>query len=974
MKRALIVLALAFPASAEAAQPPKVLQRFDGTLSAPASGAPRAVALRYVRANLDDLGLDRDDLDTLQAPTTQTAGAITTVRWRQAVDGIPAADSELRVNLASDGRVLSVLGEPAHDLRANTTAAITAGEAVRAVQDATSSYRPLPRDRGPSGPTQATTYADDTTAELALDDRRLVWRVTYRADAGAVYDAFVDARSGLVRRKVNLVKNDTPATVWENYPGAPQGGTASLRNLETSGWLAPGAAVLSGPNAHAYSDVDDDDVADLSEEVTGPFAIAVNTAFAPAGGGCLVAKPCTWNHDSANSWTTNRRQSVVQAFYFANRFHDHLATAPIGFGPASGSFDEGVDPVQVQTHDSAGRTQPDFNNASMYTPPDGRSPEHGAVALPPTGLSHDQRRRRRLDRLPRVHARALEPARHRRGRPRCAELAAGGRAGRGLERLVREGLHRRPVPDAGYGRARSDRHGQLHRQRRAHDPQRRRSTARSARRRRPARRPGPPARAASPTATSAGSRVSRRSTPTARSGPQTLWDLRGVVGVAAARRLITDGMRLSPPEPSFLDMRNAILLADQAAGAAHRDQIWAVFAGRGMGYFATAEPLQDFSTPPAPGVPRGAITGVIADAATGRPIAGATAAIGGLADGPDRLAGTSGADGSYTVGGVPSRTYPSVVVSAPGYDRAIREVTVPTGSAVRVDVALHRNWASLSGGARTLPGPGSDEYADQGCGPDAAVDQLQTTAWSTRATAGGKSMVVTLPQTVDVTEFALDPSEGCGDDADSATRDYRIETSASGPDGPWAVAAAGAFDPLQRHTLTAVPATVAGVQAVRLTLLSNQLGGGFLDFSELVVHGSATAAPLAATPTPTPTPGGAGASPAPALRAPSFTLPASGKRTVRFKVRCFAACRVTAKLTVDRPTARKLGLGRKLTAASLTRSAKAGTTTLTLKLSSKAAKALKQRKVRTFRARLKVTAAYPGVKPVSRSRQLTVKR
>lgn len=80
MKRALVVLALVFPASAQA-QPPKVLQRVDGALTAPASGAPRDIALRYVRANLDRLGLDRDDLTTLQAPTTRTGGGITTVRW-----------------------------------------------------------------------------------------------------------------------------------------------------------------------------------------------------------------------------------------------------------------------------------------------------------------------------------------------------------------------------------------------------------------------------------------------------------------------------------------------------------------------------------------------------------------------------------------------------------------------------------------------------------------------------------------------------------------------------------------------------------------------------------------------------------------------------------------------------------------------------------------------------------------------------
>ena len=52
-------------------------------------------------------------------------------------------------------------------------------------------------------------------------------------------------------------------------------------------------------------------------------------------------------------------------------------------------------------------------------------------------------------------------------------------------------------------------------------------------------------------------------------------------------------MRLSPPEPSFLDMRNAILQADAAAGGALRTQIWTVFARRGMGFFATTDDSDD---------------------------------------------------------------------------------------------------------------------------------------------------------------------------------------------------------------------------------------------------------------------------------------------------------------------------------------------------------------------------------------------
>ena len=107
---------------------------------------------------------------------------------------------------------------------------------------------------------------------------------------------------------------------------------------------------------HAYSDVDDDDFAGRRRgDRRPPFIDRPATAFSPAGGGCLAAKPCTWNHNTGGSWNTNRRQNAVQAFYFANRFHDYLAAAPISFGAASGSFDAGSDPLELQTDDGADR-------------------------------------------------------------------------------------------------------------------------------------------------------------------------------------------------------------------------------------------------------------------------------------------------------------------------------------------------------------------------------------------------------------------------------------------------------------------------------------------------------------------------------------------------------------------------------------------------------------------------------------------
>ncbi len=67
------------------------------------------------------------------------------------------------------------------------------------------------------------------------------------------------------------------------------------------------------------------------------------------------------------------------------------------------------------------------------------------------------------------------------------------------------------------------------------------------------------------------------------------------------------------------------------------------------------------------------------------------------------------------------------MLTAPGYDRLITAVSVGA-NATTLDAALRRNWAARSRGATAS---GSDDVADMGCGPYAAIDQLDGTAWST---------------------------------------------------------------------------------------------------------------------------------------------------------------------------------------------------------------------------------------------------
>ena len=99
-------------------------------------------------------------------------------------------------------------------------------------------------------------------------------------------------------------------------------------------------------------------------------------------------------------------------------------------------------------------------------------------------------------------------------------------------------------------------------------------------------------------------------------------------GSKLAESLVTRGMELSPTYPSYLDMRNAIIQADVADnGGAHVKLLWKVFAHRGMGFFAgtvggnDTSPVEDFSLPPAPGTPKGKVTGTVRDSESGAGVA-----------------------------------------------------------------------------------------------------------------------------------------------------------------------------------------------------------------------------------------------------------------------------------------------------------------------------------------------------------------
>ena len=142
---------------------------------------------------------------------------------------------------------------------------------------------------------------------------------------------------------------------------------------------------------------------------------------------------------------------------------------------------------------------------------------------------------------------------------------------------------------------------------------------------------GPPGtRAATPTPTTATSSAAPRCTPTARSG-------RRPCGTCATRSapdrresLVTRAMELAPANPSFLDMRNAILIADNGdlrrapTTATHLEGLrqaaaWATTPARSV---ATTPLPARTSTPRRPSTRTAAVTGTVTDQDTGKPVAG----------------------------------------------------------------------------------------------------------------------------------------------------------------------------------------------------------------------------------------------------------------------------------------------------------------------------------------------------------------
>jgi extracellular elastinolytic metalloproteinase len=916
--------------------------RLDGFLTPPSGRDGATIALAYVRDHADAFGLDAGDVDDLKLVGRSFADGIEHLSWEQRYRGIPAADAGLQAAVTGSGRLLAITGPPAADLAVRSTEPrVSAADAYAAARRSGGDPRPdVDVAARAGGAEKFTRFTDGGRASLAVyqsgDEHRLAWRLLAPVSSTGVYDVLVDARSGAVVRRMNHVKFAVNANVFEYHPDA-----ASQVTVDFDPWLTS-STTLEGPNAHAFLDVHDT----VGPQATGGFQLTpeAGSEIAPVNGGyefplsavssfpgdgcpeTLAAMPtsaCTWDPQTAGSWAVNKEQSATQLFYLVNTFHDHLRDDPdIAFvdggfrhnpgkllgDPNVGAPSDASDPVLAQALDGADKLAglPDpthVNNSNFLTLPDGNP---GLMQMylwkPPFGgydgandaatvfheYTHGLSGRLVTD------AAGYEAL----STPQAGAMSEGWSDFYALDFLVAQGLQTDApgVADVRFGRYLDNASSPLVRfQSIDCEP-----TSPSPSGPCPSA-PGP----AGPGGFTYGDFGKIDDGPEVHDDgeiwAQTLWSLRTELGVARARRYITEAMRLSPPEPSFLDMRNAIV---QAAETLHPgedwDTIWSVFASRGMGWSAATDGPTDISphaatdVPPPLGSPRGAIAGTIEDELGAR-VSGVSVAVGGHDTGLDAtdIRGVSGEAGTFLLANVFAGSYTDLYFRKPGYQELTTSVTVAAGETSNRSIKpLRRDYASAVSGGSVASFTGAN-YSASGCGPAQAIDDEKSTVWSTDADAGAQDLVIDLGRNLDLGQVRIDPRAGCGDPPESSLATYELAAS-NGPGAPFEAIASGTVGSLDARGYATLPLAgdLTGRRLLRLRAIAprdlDQGGAGpFMDVSELEVTGTPTIDP---TPTPTPTPS---ATPTPTPQPPKATptvfdlkrLTASRKGVFKVKVR-----------------------------------------------------------------------------------------
>ena len=766
---------------------PRSIRRDGGWLTGPRSGDPVSVARAFIDANREAFGLSAADVAALAVVRDHELVGTGTrvVNFAQTYAGLPAVrGGRLGVAVAGDGRILSYAGNSARNGGLAASHKLSAAQALQRVADRLVpgvTYTPQPAgDRAGFQVFAKGPFAGDSYVQKAAfptrDGARPAYRVLFVKALDQAWDTVIDAATGETLYQASLVAHDAEGTVYESYPGAPAGGAAVVKSFgptaqSPSGYVDPtGLAGVEGPttlgnNANTYANYSN-------------FLVPADQGPRP------VSPTAQFNYAYAANWSRTNGQSVppsyaldlnpaaTNLFWHHNRIHDEFYA--LGFTESAGNFQvgngasggQGGDPVLGLVHAGAlsggAPTYTGRDNAYMLTLPDGIPGWSGMFLWEPIndtfeGPYSDGNFDASV--IEHEYAHGLSN-RYVSGEDNALNTHQSGSMGEGwgdwyaLNYLYGKGLATTAVVgqyvtgntergirnwsydqnptgfgDIGYDLGGAEVHsdGEI--------------------------------------------------------WTATLWDMRKALvdrygepaGGEIAARLVTDAMPLSPADPSFVDMRDAIRTAldnryhSRSDYTTIVDLVYGAFAKRGLGLHAATNGGDD--TDPVPSYAHvnparnGTLTGTVVNAATGKPVAGARIMLGVFEARVTPLR-TSSADGGFSAP-VTAGTYP-VTISASGFgSRTFAGVKVTAGKTTALRFPLAPNLASTANGATVVSATAA--------GAERLLDDTEASTWKTTADTGHTVVKLAAPadiSSVQVSAFTTARFEGL--------RGFTLQTSTDG--------------------------------------------------------------------------------------------------------------------------------------------------------------------------------------------------